>query len=257
MNNALILKAKHAATTLLRLLYVPKCAACGARLSLREAEQGVLCPLCFLRYENEKDATCPVCAARLSSCTCLAPGMPKTAARKMVKLVRYRPREDETSAQMIYTLKHKNLVDLQRFFAGELAAPLAKILPCDREEYLVTYPPRSRSSYRRDGFDHAAALGRELAAKLGVAFLPTLSRGNTGVQKKLSRTARLQAAAESYALRQGVDLHGKHVILVDDIATTGATLTAACRLLRRAGAKEVIFAVLAITPAAFSGAGHG
>ena len=44
------------------------------------------------------------------------------------------------------------------------------------------------------------------------------------------------------------DLQGKHILLLDDLMTSGATLKTAARTLRRAGAKRITAAVLAITP---------
>lgn len=230
-----------------RLLYVPKCVVCRERLPLDHPD-GVLCPACRSRYENEKEATCPVCAARMSDCVCLAPGLPKSRARRMVKLVRYLPDSGDASAAMIFALKHRRLIDLQRFIGRELAYPLAKLIGT-HAEWAVTYPPRSALSLRRDGFDHAAAVARCLADQLGVVYLPALTRvKGRETQKKLSRTARLAAAGESYRVTDGLDLAGKRLILFDDICTSGATLTACARLLYRAGAKEVVFVTIAITP---------
>lgn len=230
------------------LLYVPRCAVCDTRLP--PGGEVPLCPLCRTRYENDKEATCPACAGRMSDCLCLPPDMPRCGVRRMAKLFRYRPASGDASAKMIYTLKHRDYVGIQRFFAAELALPLSGLVE-DPAEWVVTYPPRSRAAKRRDGFDHASALSAALAKRLGCAYLPTLVRtdGEGGEQKQRSRTARLASAKKTYALRPGTALAGKRVILVDDVSTTGATLAACARLLRReAGAKEVIFAVLAQTP---------
>lgn len=229
-----------------RLLYVPKCVACGERLPLTHPD-GVLCEFCRGRYENEKEATCPVCAMRMSDCCCILPGLPKSRVQRMIKLVRYRPALEDASASVIYALKHRRLKNLHRFIGKEMAYPLSRMIedPC---EWMVTYPPRSRKSLRHDGFDHAAAAAREIAAQLGVAYLPTLKRvGGGAAQKKLSRTDRLAAAKENYRIRENAPVQGKRLILFDDICTTGATLTACARLLYRAGAREVVFAVIAHT----------
>ncbi|MBQ8351848.1 MAG: ComF family protein [Clostridia bacterium] len=229
------------------LLYVPKCAFCATRMP--PGSKTPLCPICRTRYEDEKEATCPACGGRMSDCLCTPPDLPSCGVHRMVKLFRYLPASDEVSAQMIYHLKHKNLITLQRFLADELAKPLSGLVE-QPEEWVITYPPRSVSAKRRDGFDHAAALAKALAKGLGCAYLPTLVReGHAGIeQKRLSRTARLTAAKENYTVRQGLFLGGKRVVLVDDVMTTGATLVASARLLRKAGAKEVVFAVLALTP---------
>ncbi len=229
-----------------RLLYVPKCVACGERLLLTHRD-GVLCDFCRTRYENEKETSCPVCATRAMDCFCVLPHFPKSRVKRMVKLARYQPASEDVSASLIYALKHRRLVDLHRFLGKELAYPLSRLVE-DPGEWALTYPPRSARSLRHDGFDHAAAAAKEIAAQLGVDFLPTLTRvGGKTPQKNLSRTERLAAAREDYCLAEDAVVQGKRMILFDDVATTGATLTACARLLHRAGAKEVVFAVIAYT----------
>lgn len=229
-----------------RLFFVPKCAICDTRLPLSHPD-GVMCPICRLQYENEKAVTCPICAAKLGECLCLPPHMPKSAVHNMVKLVNYHPGAEDASAQLIYALKHNATTDLLRFFAAELAIRLSPVVT-DAKNTVILYPPRGRHALRRDGYDHAAALARALAKQLGVTVLDAFSRRYTGQQKKLSRTARLAAARSGYALKKKISLAGKHVILVDDICTTGATLTALAKLAKKSGGKTVSFAVIAVTP---------
>ncbi len=246
--SGLLWKLRKAFAFALALIFVPKCAGCGDRLPIGS---GALCPICRAKYENAKAETCSVCASRLSDCFCLPEPMQKHGVRRMVKLFYYRKTtDDEVTARMIYAGKHKNLAALQTFFAQELAIPLLRAgLPAGKT--VVTYPPRSRKSMQRDGFDHAAALARATARALSADFCPTLVRTKNTEQKRLSRKDRLTAAAQSYALRRGCDLSGKTVILCDDVCTTGATLLAASRVLRKAGAREVVFAVLALSPRQF------
>lgn len=231
-----------------RLFFVPTCTVCETRLPLSHPD-GVLCPICRLRYENEKTATCPVCASVMGDCLCLPPDMPKSAAHKMVKLVRYRSGSEDASAQMIFTLKHRATVELLRFFAAELSLRLAPAVAGSDAELVVTHPPRGKRSLFRDGYDHAAALAAALGREMKIPAVSLFRRRYAGEQKKLSRTARLAAARAGYALKKKASVKGKRVIVVDDICTTGATLTALAKLLRAAGAKEIIFAVIAITPA--------
>lgn len=228
----------------LRLLYVPKCIGCDSRMAADT--EGVLCSVCRDIYENEKENTCPLCAERMSDCLCLPHGMERRGIKRMAKIFFYDPRRDEIGAGLVYALKHRNLASLQAFLAKELAEPLRSL--ASEGDWIVSYPPRSKRGIHHDGFDHAEALSRALAKELAIPHLSTLLRNRHAVQKTLSREARLREAANTYELKKGIDLCGKRVILCDDVCTTGATLIAAVRLLRRAGAKEVVCAVLAITP---------
>lgn len=89
-----------------------------------------------------------------------------------------------------------------------------------------------------------------LAKRLGKLFgIPVLTplqpvRGSSA-QKGLSRIQRLQNAKKAYRCRPGVDLGGKQVLLVDDIITTGATVSSCALLLLQAGAVEVTAAAIA------------
>jgi ComF family protein len=68
---------------------------------------------------------------------------------------------------------------------------------------------------------------------------------NVAVQSSLPPSARRQNVSDALRVRSGCDLSGAHILLVDDIMTTGATANAATRVLRRAGASRVSLAVAA------------
>ena len=90
-----------------------------------------------------------------------------------------------------------------------------------------------------------------LARRLGILFhIPVVQglytvRGGTQ-QKSLSRAERAQNARNSYRARPGLDLGGKRVLLVDDIITTGATVSACALALLQAGAVDVTAAAVAV-----------
>lgn len=237
-------KLARYARVALRLFFVPKCAGCGARMAADS--ESVLCPACYAHYEEAKGGICPSCAGRMADCLCLPEWMQRKGIKRMAKLFLYEPQKAETAARLIYTLKHKNLYSLQNFLGKELAEPLRSVL--DEGDFVVTYPPRSRRGIREDGFDHARELSLATARALGLPHVTALRRVQHAAQKTLSRQERLEKALASYALCEGIDLAGKRVILCDDVCTTGATLIAAARLLRKAGAREVVCATLALTP---------
>jgi len=102
------------------------------------------------------------------------------------------------------------------------------------------------------GFNQAERIARPLAARLGLPMRPVLRRRRaTPAQARLGRAERLGNLDEAFDVRQtllrgrGMRLDGAHALLVDDVATTGATLDAAARALREAGA-ECVTAVVAV-----------
>lgn len=102
------------------------------------------------------------------------------------------------------------------------------------------------------GFNQAWEMARRLPIKPGQTLLPdALVRLRAGPsQHRLNRAQRLGNLAGvmvAHPSRSG-QLAGRHVLLIDDVSTTGATLQAAGRALRQAGAREVSALVLARTP---------
>ena len=96
------------------------------------------------------------------------------------------------------------------------------------------------------GYNQAALIGHELAARRGWPLAPLLRRTRYVLpQSALSASNRTRNARRSFALRR-VDLSGWHVWLVDDVKTTGSTLSVCAQLLKRAGASEVNVAVTAV-----------
>jgi ComF family protein len=99
----------------------------------------------------------------------------------------------------------------------------------------------------RRGFNQSEVLAHCLARHLNVPCRPRWLRRirSTGEQKALSASARRDNVRDAFRAGRGARLHGRTVLLVDDVLTTGATAHEAARALRAAGAARVIVAVLA------------
>ena len=108
----------------------------------------------------------------------------------------------------------------------------------------VTWVPTTAARRRARGFDQSRLLARSVARLLGVPCQSLLRRLNGPAQTGRSALER----REGPALRARRRLDQATVLLVDDVVTTGATMTAASRRLREAGASEVWGLALARTP---------
>ena len=106
----------------------------------------------------------------------------------------------------------------------------------------VVYVPATRAAVRRRGFDHGHAIAGKRASALGVPVADVLTRADARDQRELGREARAVNAAGTFSARE--QLSG-HLLLVDDVFTTGATLDAAAGVLLGAGAKAVRAAAVA------------
>jgi ComF family protein len=122
---------------------------------------------------------------------------------------------------------------------------------CDLEvDAVAPVPMHLRRRWQR-GVDPPRAMAERIAAKLGVPAAPGMLRlkRNVAPQVGLSRPGRFRNVAGEMALRPTYHLQAAHVLLVDDILTTGATCSEAARVLKRGGAEQVTVLVLARTPA--------
>lgn len=89
------------------------------------------------------------------------------------------------------------------------------------------------------GFNQTEAIARPLALRLGKDMVRPLRRAPSAAMSGSDPAERRRRARRSFRLRSRASVP-KRVLLVDDVFTTGATLTVATRLLRRGGAREVL-----------------
>ena len=108
--------------------------------------------------------------------------------------------------------------------------------------------PASPERLRERGFNPAAVLAKRVARELDLPWHPGILRKvrHTPPQTGLARTARARNLRGAFRCGR---VEGLHVAVVDDVATTGATLEALARELRRSGAAHVEGWVVARTPA--------
>ncbi|HSX32556.1 MAG TPA: phosphoribosyltransferase family protein [Candidatus Saccharimonadales bacterium] len=112
-------------------------------------------------------------------------------------------------------------------------------------DWLVVHVPTASTRIRARGYDQAQRIAREVARQLGVPYLPMLVREGAQRQLGQSRKTRQQQMRSAFRVIHRASLQGKHVLLIDDVLTTGATCEAAATVLKDAGAARVSAAVFA------------
>ena len=105
----------------------------------------------------------------------------------------------------------------------------------------ITWVPLSRRRLRQRGYDQARLLAEELSRRTGLPCQPLLRkrRHNKAQSKTGAAEERRANVADVYEAIHPEQIQGRRLLLVDDIVTTGATLSACGKLLKAAGARQV------------------
>ena len=222
---------------LLSWIYVPKCTVCRKRLDV--TRDITLCDECLLKWEREKDGKCPTCGQSSRDCWC---GIPSDSHKRIYAerhLSYYASHSESVTKSMILAMKKRMTLPLAQMFSQELAELVSESILNDAD--LIVNVPRSHNSVRKYGFDQTLILAQGISKILNKPLVQILLHKGKTMQKSLRYEERMQNARKSYELPQeNKDLiKGKSVILLDDVVTTGATVTRCASLLKRAGAKRI------------------
>lgn len=208
-----------------------------------------LCAACTAALPWNR-AACPRCALPLAA----GEALPGAQAQACGECLRRSPPLDAVRAAFIYGFPVDRLLPRLKFHgdlaAGRLlaAAMAAACADMPRPDALLPLP-LARARLRRRGYDQALELARPLARSLSIPLLDgaLVRRRDTAPQSTLDAVARRRNLGGAFAVPAGAHLP-THVALVDDVMTTGATLHAAARALRRAGVARVDAWVCARAP---------
>ena len=110
----------------------------------------------------------------------------------------------------------------------------------------ITYIPARASAYRKRGFDHMALVAHKLSLLFQIPVVQTLFSKEQQDQRALSRKQRQANAQYMFEARADAEgFYDKHILLIDDVFTTGATLYNAQKCLEDQGFTQVTCAVFA------------
>lgn len=228
----------------LDLLYPPLCIGCRTQVS----EPGSLCASCWKDIDFLEGPACHCCGlpfdldpgADTLCAACLADPPSFDHARAVM-------RYDEKSRGPILAFKHGDRLDLVPGFARWLDRSGRALL--DNADLIVPVPLHSRRLWGRR-YNQAAELARHLGRATGKSVEPmalrrvraTPSQGAMPSAKARRRNMRgAFQVSESYQ----TEIRNRAILLVDDVLTTGATVDACARVLKRAGATKVHVLALA------------
>lgn len=210
---------------LIDLIAPRACSVCGRRLSISEQ---IFCSKCNLHlprtnysqnpYENEM--------ARLFWI--------QLPIERAAAMIFYQPHSQ--SGGFIYDLKYRNHPEI-----GETVGKMmAEEMTVDRffEDVDMLIPvPLARKRQRQRGYNQSLEIAKGISevTHIPIANDVVIRKSFTGSQTKKDRWARQENVEGAFELRNGQRISGKHVLIVDDIVTTGATILACGKELMKAG----------------------
>ena len=193
---------------------IPRCVCCG-----RDVPQGEVCPDCAQALEAHE--------------------IFGEAAPGVYAAYRY----SDAVGRLIHTFKYTGGRWMTAFLGDRLWRAVAA-LPVDG----VSFVPLHKKRFAQRGYNQAQLLAERMARLSTKPCIDVLQRiRHTHVQARLPHEMRLENVSGAFSLCDHAGIQGLHILLVDDVITTGATISECKALLEEAGA--------AVTCAAFAVAG--
>lgn len=233
------------------------CTLCGSPLP--QLSSAPICEACWFEIPVQTGNVCLRCGDALD-----APVVDGIEATHLCRACRIAPPAftravsfgtyDGRLREAIHALKYDRLRPAARKLGGMLAEAIAQLLPNAPAEMLVVPVPLHRTKSRQRGFNQARALAQGAIDDLGrshpewkLTLAPTtlMRLRATETQAGLTPTQRRQNVRGAFKVSDPAAVGGRHVLLVDDILTTGATARSAAQSLIKAGAASVYVVTLA------------
>jgi len=150
--------------------------------------------------------------------------------------------EEGVSQSLIHAAKYEGVLPVFHYHAEILSNKILDVgWPDNHRPDKVVAVPNHWLKRLRLGYNQAEEYAKILSEKLEIPLDHKIlrKRKNKLSQAKSDKLSRIQNLKSSYELIKRVDLKGKHVLLVDDVITTGATIEICAQLLRAAGAEKI------------------
>jgi len=239
---------------LIDLLYPPRCAVCRSFLppGSHEDDDGYsgVCSSCFADFHLLSPPYCTVCGR---------PFVSKSGGCHICETcLRKRPAFYALGAPYLYEGSLQTVVHLFKYggrsglatFLGPLLASFARQWAPAEKVSLVMPVPLHPRRLRERGFNQSKLLAGYVAGVLGTRLdFRSLRRVKYTVpQTGLGKAERQKNVRKAFALKMSVQVSGRTVLVVDDVATTGNTLNECARVLLKGGAEKVLALVMARTP---------
>ncbi len=233
---------REALDALASLVFPAPCRICEATLTT--ASRIPVCSTCLNSLKPLTGVACRRCGRPFASAAAAAPQPLCHLCRRNVynfDLARSFAAYTDAMVRAIVLLKYHEVTPLGAWFATRLAELVVRDPEALAADVVVPVPLHV-SRLRERGYNQAELIARPLAKRLGLPLRSyLLVRTRPRPEKlKLTRQERWRTVRGAYAMRTEAKIDKLRVLLVDDVFTTGATLDACARTLRRAGASKIL-----------------
>jgi len=219
------------------LLYPSVCTACGG--SIRPGDY--LCNQCETKAIRILPPFCQKCSEPFEGAITSAFTCANCAHRTIhfdAAVAAYRGRG--IVREIIHVFKYGRQIHLRHLVARWLYAALDDDRLSGLNFDVIVPVPLHPTRQRERGFNQASLLAELLSAQTSSPARPFLERIRyTTTQTALDRSERMENLHNAFRLRKNADVRGLRVLLIDDVLTTGSTLSECARVLKRAGALSV------------------
>ena len=219
------------------LLYPATCTICWKNIRAGT----YLCDVCEAKIVRIVPPFCETCSEPFEGSITIAFTCANCAHRTIhfdAAVAAYRGRG--IVREIIHEFKYARQIHLRHLVAHWLRAALNDERLRDISFDLIVPVPLHPARQRERGFNQASLLAESLSAETSMPCRPVLQRIRyTTTQTALDRSERMENLHNAFRLRKNEDVRRFRVLLIDDVLTTGSTLSECARVLKRAGAISV------------------
>jgi len=230
-------RVKEVARCLLDLLYPPHCLACGGDVDVGEA---TLCSGCRDSLTLIDGNACRKCGSPVGEHGGTE-GCPNCRGGRLnFSSAAAACRYEGLARDLILQFKYGRRIGLSRTLATLMVDVACRRGMAEGTD-LVMPVPLHQKKRRERGFNQAGILAERVAESFGCPHVENLlvRVAETRAQTELGRDSRVANVKGAFAVREKTRVAGARVLLIDDVMTTGSTLSECAAVLRRAGAAEV------------------
>jgi competence protein ComFC len=225
------------------LVYPPICTICAASVGSDE----YLCADCDAKLLRIKAPFCSKCCEPFDGAITTTFACANCSHRVLhfdAAISAYRSRG--IARHIILNFKYGRQFHLRHLVGSWLLTALDDSRIRDRKFDAIVPVPLHPARQRERGFNQAALLAERVSDRIGVRTRPILQRVRfTTTQTAFDRAERIQNLRDAFRLRKNADVRGLDVLLIDDVLTTGSTLSECARVLKKNGARLVYAATAA------------